>query len=81
MADDSLIVPIEIPAGSLQFVTITSTGVIQDLLDTVEGDKHILTQLIGDLPSYGFAIQRIRKEHNGRQWEEDELERLGNGKQ
>ena len=79
MADESLIVPIEIPSGSLQFVTISPNGTIQELLDSVTTNIDITSQLLEDLSPYGFAVQQIRKEHNGRQWEEDELDTLGNG--
>ena len=79
MADESLIVPIEIPSGSLQFVPISPNGTIQELLDSVTTNVDIASQLLEDLSPYGFAVQQIRKEHNGRQWEEDELDTLGNG--
>lgn len=79
MADDQLIVPIEIPSGNLQFATISHNGTIHELLDSLTGNVETVGQIIGDLPPYGFAIQQIRKEHNGRQWEEEELESLGNG--
>lgn len=79
MADDSLIVPIEVPSGTLQFATISSGGTIQELLDSLTINEEITSQLLGDLQPCGFAVQHIRQEHSGRQWEEDELEALGNG--
>lgn len=81
MADDPLIVPVVVPSGSLQFATISATGTVQDLLDDLTGNDEVTSQLLGDLQPYGWAIQQIRKEHSGRQWEEEELEALDNGKQ
>ncbi len=80
MEGDPLIVPVVLPSGSLQFATIPSDGVVQSVIDDLTGNGEVLFEVLGDLKSYGWALQRIRKEHNGRQWEEDELEALGNGK-
>lgn len=79
MADDALIVPVAIPSGTLHFVTLSVNATVQDLLSNLTESDEITSQLVGDLQPYGWAIQRIRKEHNGRQWEEEELEALGNG--
>lgn len=80
MADDSLIVPVVVPSGTLHFATLSSGATVQDLLDDLTTNEEITLQLLGDLQPYGWAIQHIRKEHSGRQWEEEELEALGNGK-
>lgn len=80
MADDTLIVPVLIPSGTLQFSTLMTSATLQDLLDDLTANGEITTQILGDLQPYGWAIQQVRKEHAGRQWEEDALEALGNGK-
>lgn len=79
MTDDTLIVPVVVPSGSLHFATISSTGTVQDVQDHLITDEDITSEILGDLEPYGWAMQRIRSEHNGRQWEEEELEALGNG--
>ena len=80
MPTDPLIVPTVVPGGSLHFATVTSDGTVQDVLDALIANEEVTSEVLGDLEQYGWAIQRIRREHNGRQWEEDELEALGNGK-
>ncbi len=79
MPSDPLIVPTAIPGGSLHFATITADGTVQDVLDALVANEEVTADVLGDLEPYGWAVQRIRLEHNGRQWEEDELEALGNG--
>ena len=76
---DPLIVPTVVPGGSLHFATITAEGTVQDVLDALISNEEVTAEVLGDLEPYGWAVQRIRREHNGRQWEEDELEALGNG--
>ena len=79
MSDNQLIVPIATPSGSLHFATIHPEGTVDDALQILLTDDEATSDVLGDLESYGWALQRMRKERNGRQWEEDELERLGNG--
>ena len=79
MPNDPLIVPTVVPGGSLHFATITAEGTVQDVLDALVSNKEVTEEVLGDLEPYGWAVQRIRREHSGRQWEEEELEALGNG--
>lgn len=79
MSADPLIVPTIVPGGSLHFATIPANGTVQDVLDTLLADADAVAEVLGSLEPYGWAVQRIRREPNGRQWEEDELEALGNG--
>ena len=79
MSTDPLIVPTIAPGGSLHFATIRADGTVQDVLDALVSNAEVTAEILGDLDQYGWAVQRIRIEHNGRQWEEDELESLGNG--
>ena len=79
MPSDPLIVPTVVPGGSLHFATVASGGKIQDVLDVLISNSEVTSEVLGDLEPYGWAVQRIRREHHGRQWEEDELEDLGNG--
>ena len=79
MADHALIVPVVLPSGSLHFATISRDGTVQDVVENLVSNFEITAEILGDLPPYGWALQKIRREHNGRQWEEEELEALGNG--
>lgn len=79
MADDTLIVPVIVPSGSLHFANVSSTGTVQHVQDYLTAHEEISSEILGDLEPYGWAMQKIRSEHSGRQWEEEELETLGNG--
>ena len=79
MADDTLIVPVIAPSGTLHFATIPSSGTVQSVQDYLVTNEEITSEILGGLESHGWAMQRIRTEHNGRQWEEEELEGLGDG--
>ena len=61
------------------FATISHDGTVQDVIDLLVINPEVTSEILGDLQPYGWALQRIRREHHGRQWEEDELEALGNG--
>lgn len=79
MPDEDLIVPVVIPNGALHFATVKSDAVVQDALDALIREPDAISEVLGDLDQYGWALQKIRLERNGRQWEEEELEALGNG--
>lgn len=79
MSDNQLIVPISTPSGSLHFASIPTDGTVDDAIHVLLTDEEATSEILGDLDSYGWGLQRMRKERNGRQWEEEELERLGNG--
>ena len=77
MSDDILIVPTVLPSGSLHFTSITHDGTVSDVINSLSALDEVKSDVLGDLPPSGWAIQLIRKEQPGRQWEEDELELLG----
>ena len=79
MSHEPLIVPVAAPSGSLYFATITPDGTAEDVIQALLQNEEATTDILGDLQPFGWALQKIRREHNGRQWEEDELEALGNG--
>lgn len=79
MSHDALIVPTLLPCGTLHFATVGATATVQDVTDTLLQDPEVGREVLGDLEDYGWALQRIRRESNGRQWAEEELEELGNG--
>lgn len=79
MSGDSLIVPVAIPSGSLHFATVSSDCAVEDVIRFLLINGEGTSEVLGDLEEYGWAMQRIRKEPTGRQWEEEELESLGNG--
>ena len=79
MPDDALIVPMLLTSGSLQFATVVGSATVQDVTDTLLQEPEVSLEVLGDLQDYGWALQKIRREPNGRQWAEEELEELGNG--
>lgn len=79
MSDESLIVPTVLPSGTLHFVTIKHDGTAEDVLNLLSSNVEATSEILGDLQPYGWALQSVRKHTNGRHWEEEELEALGNG--
>lgn len=79
MPDDLLIVPTILCSGSLHFASVSHDAVVQDVIDSLVTLEEVREDVLGDLQPQGWALQRIRKEHNGRAWEEEELEALGDG--
>ncbi len=79
MFDDILIVPTVLPSGSLHFASIQLDGTVGDVIHSLSAIDEVKSDVLGDLPLSGWAIQLIRKESPGRQWEGDELESLGDG--
>jgi diaphanous 1 len=79
MPDSPLIVPVLITNGSLQFATISNNGTVQDVIDVLTRQPEVREGVLNDLQSNTWALQKIRKEHNGRTWEEEELESLDDG--
>lgn len=79
MSNNSLVIPIIIPTGSLHFAAIKPDGVVQDVINALLSLDEVVSEVVGDLVADSWALQQIRREHNGRQWEEDELEALGDG--
>ncbi|KZT71430.1 FH2-domain-containing protein [Daedalea quercina L-15889] len=79
MPDDALIVPTVLPSGSLHFATVGASATVQDVTDTLLQDQEVSREILGDLEDFGWALQSIRAERNGRQWSEEDLEGLGNG--
>ncbi len=79
MSSNSLIVPVAVPSGSLHFATIDSDGTVEDVIRFLLINGEGTSEVLGDLEEYGWTLQRIRREHSGRQWEEEDLEELGNG--
>lgn len=79
MSDEPLIVPIAVPSGSLYFATITPNGAAEDVIQALLLNDEVALDILGDLQPFGWVLQSIRKEPSGRQWEEEELESLGNG--
>ena len=79
MPDDILIVPVVLPSGSLHFASIQQDGTVSDVINSLISLDEVKSDILGDLAPHGWAIQLVRKESPGRQWEEDELESLGDG--
>lgn len=81
MSDNSLIVPVKVALGSLQFTSVKSDSTVQEVIDCLVALDEITSELLGDLEGAGWAIQKIRQNESGRQWEEEELNAMGDGKQ
>jgi diaphanous 1 len=79
MPVDSLIVPVLLPNGSLHFADITPESTVQDVQARLVCSNEVRREVLGELQSDLWRMQRIRKENVGRVWEEDELESLGDG--
>lgn len=79
MSDDILIVPTVLPSGSLHFASVRHDATVGDVINSLSALDKVKSDVLGDLPPCGWAIQLIRKESPARQWEEDELESLGDG--
>lgn len=79
MPESSLIVPVVVPTGSLHFATVKPDGIVQDVIDALLAQPEAAAEVLGGLDDAGWALQKIRIEKSGRQWEEEDLERLGDG--
>lgn len=79
MPDDILIVPTVLPSGSLHFASVQQYGTVADVINALSDLDEVRSDILGDLRPRGWAVQLIRKEAPGRQWEETELESLGDG--
>lgn len=80
MPESSLIVPVVVPTGSLHFATIHPDGSVQHVIDALLTQSEVAPEVLGGLEDTGWALQKIRIEKSGRQWEEGDLEKLGDGK-
>jgi len=79
MPEGSLIVPIVVPTGSLHFATVRPDGTVRDAINALLAQPEVTSEVLGGLDDAGWALQRIRIEKSGRQWEEEDLEKLGDG--
>jgi len=79
MPESSLIVPVVVPTGSLHFATIRPDGIVQDVIDALLAQPEVTSEVLGGLEDAGWALLKIRVEKSGRQWEEEDLENLGDG--
>ena len=79
MPTNSLVVPAILPNGSLHFAEVTPEGRVEDVINSLIALDDVRSEILGELEDNGWALQKIRVEHNGRTWEEDELEAFGDG--
>jgi diaphanous 1 len=77
--DDSLIVPVLLLDGSLQYPSVSPHATARDLIETLVRLDEVKSTVLSDVAPFVWAFQRIRKEEPGRRWEESELLALGNG--
>ena len=80
MPESSLIVPVVVPTGSLHFATVQLDGIVQDVIDALLAQPEVTSEVLAGLDGAGWALQKIRIEKSGRQWEKEDLENLGDGK-
>lgn len=79
MSESSLIVPVVVPTGSLYFATIKPDGIVQDVVNVLLAQPEVTSEILDGLDGTGWALQRIRIEKSGKRWEEEDLEKLGDG--
>lgn len=80
----TLIVPIILVTGDLQFAEVKHDATVQDVLDVLSAIPGLKKDILGDLDAgqneqTRWALQKLRSEQKGRRWEEEELEGLGDG--
>lgn len=80
MSESSLIVPVVVPTGSLYFATIHPDETVHHVIGALLAQPEVTSEVLGDLDDTDWALQKIRIEKSGRQWEERDLENLGDGK-
>jgi hypothetical protein len=52
---------------------------VEDVVNALIALDEVRSEILGGLDDNGWALQKIRVEQNGRLWEDDELEALGDG--
>jgi diaphanous 1 len=77
MPDIPLIVPTALTNGSLRFAEVPPDGTVQDVINVLTALDDVRLEILGGLDARGWALQRIRAEASGRQWQEHELNALG----
>ncbi|KAF9232167.1 hypothetical protein BU15DRAFT_55302 [Melanogaster broomeanus] len=77
--DDSLIVPVLLLDGSLQYPSVSPHATAQDVIKTLTLLDEVKSAVLDDVAPSAWVFQRVRKEKPGRRWEETELLALGNG--
>ena len=74
MSAKPLIVPIVLTTGSLRFAEVQEDAVAQDVINSLVAEtEEVRTEVNGGLDDHGWALQKIRAEHNGRPWEEEQV--------
>ncbi|KIK96072.1 hypothetical protein PAXRUDRAFT_32637 [Paxillus rubicundulus Ve08.2h10] len=76
---DSLVVPMLLLDGSLQYPSVSLDATAQDLIEILVRLEEVKSTVLGDIAPSAWAIQRVRKEEPGHRWEESELVALGDG--
>ncbi|KAK0190552.1 armadillo-type protein [Armillaria mellea] len=77
MPTSSFAVPTIFTTATLHFAEVSEDATAQDVIDALIETAR--AEVLGGLDDQGWALQKIRVERNGRPWEEDELEALGDG--
>lgn len=75
----TLIIPAILPTGTLHLIELPDNCRTQDVIRNLVSIDGVKEEILGTLEDHGWALQRIRREKNGRVWEEDELNALGDG--
>ncbi|EJD48467.1 hypothetical protein AURDEDRAFT_162426 [Auricularia subglabra TFB-10046 SS5] len=79
MPDDSLIVSVQVPSGTLHFAPVKSDATAHDVIAVLRANRELKAEVLDDLDDDLWALQRMRREERGRAWEKDELDSLGDG--
>lgn len=76
---NALIVPTILPNANVHFATVSNDGTAQDVINALLAVGEVQSEILGDLQEHGWALQVVKTAHEGRRWEEDELNALGDG--
>jgi diaphanous 1 len=79
MTTSPLIVPTVLTTGNLHFAEVSQHAIANDVIKTLIAVDGVISEILGGLQDAGWALQRVRSEQHGRNWEEEELEALGDG--
>ena len=80
--ETALVVPVLSPSGQVHFVSLSKNANASDAIEALKSLDDVVEDVLGNLEDgeYGWALQRVQREDAGRNWEEEELEALTEGR-
>jgi len=79
MSETSLIVPVPLPSGTLDFAEVNKDSVVQDVIQSLTTLEEVQKDILGEWICGKWALRRVRKKPPARLWEESELKALSDG--